>query len=389
MARAKAPCYGLRSKQGKLMFFFSSIRGGGKPDYVFIGTVFALVAFGLIALASASSDLGKIRFNDTYYYLKHQVLYGLSVGLIAFFICYKIPYKFWKKIAPFLFLGGIALLAATLFTPLGFSSGGSTRWINLGVLSFQPSEVLKAVFLVYLAAWLARSGTTRKTNFKSGFLPFLLLSGVAAILLIMQPATSAAVILLGSAAIVYFVSGAKITHFIFIAILGLIGLALIIYLSPYRLERVTSFLNPESDLAGAGFHLDQARTTIGAGGLTGVGYGKSGNKYKYLPESVGDSIFAVIAEEFGFIGATILIFIFFVLLLRGFLIARGVRDEFGKLLMLGFTCLLGLQTFINIAAISGLMPLTGVTLPFISYGSTSLVVFLAMSGLMVNISKYR
>ena len=165
-------------------------------------------------------------------------------------------------------------------------------------------------------------------------------------------------------------------------------IAVLIYLTPYRLERFTAYLTPGADPQGASFHLRQSLITLGAGGLTGVGFGKSTNKYLYLPESIGDSIFVIIGEELGFIGATILISFFFVVVLRGLLISRNMRDEFGKLLLIGFSAIIGIQTFVNIAALSGLIPLTGVTLPFISYGSSSLATFMTMAGIMVNISKY-
>lgn len=358
------------------------------PDYLFLLTFGVILVFGLVVLSSASSDLGKIKFDDTYYYLKHQAAYGLSFGLVGFCVTYFIYYKHYKKVALWLLLLSILILAVMLFTPLGRTLGGSTRWLSLGLFTLQPSELLKVTFIIYLAAWLSRPGTNRKNNFVSGLLPFLLLVGLVASMLILEPATSTVVILLCSALIVYFMSGAKFTYIALTVLIGAVGLAGLIYVTPYRFERFTSFLSPDQDIEGRGFHLSQALITIGSGGLTGVGYGQSANKYNYLPESIGDSIFAIIAEEFGFVGAAGLIFAFFILLLRGFLIARNVRDEFGKLLMVGLLCLIGIQVFVNIGAISGLLPITGVTLPFISYGGTSLAVLMTTVGIMANISKY-
>ncbi len=370
------------------MVFFDFKKRGRTPDYIMITTLFLLVVFGLITLASASSDLGKIRFNDTYHYLKHQVLFGASLGVLGFSLAYFINYKTYRRIAlPFL-LSSLALLCLTLFTPLGFSSGGATRWLQAGPISFQPSEVVKISFILFLAAWLSRPGSTRGKNVAGGFLPFLFLSGGTAFLLMIQPSTSSVVILLFTAFVAYFMSGAKISYIASAIVIGIIGIGLVVYVSPYRLERFTSFLNPEADSAGSGFHLSQALITIGSGGLTGVGYGKSTNKYRYLPESIGDSIFAIAAEELGFVGAAIMVGLFLVLILRGFLVAAKLGDDFGRLLMIGFASLIGIQAFINIAAISGLMPLTGVTLPFVSYGGTSLAVFMTLGGIMANISRY-
>lgn len=371
------------------MRIFSFKKRGGKPDYFLLATIFALVIFGLIALSSASSDLGKIRFDDTYYYLKHQVFYGLSIGLAGFFLGYLVYYRFYKKIALILLLLSLAGLMLVLFSPLGFSAGtNATRWLRVGFINFQPSELLKITFIMYLAAWLSYPGGKRQNNFLGGFLPFLILAGSVAFLLILQPATTMGVIILAAALVVYFVSGARFAYIAFAVLLGAAVLAALVYSGGYRLERFANFLSPERDIQNTGFHLNQALITLGSGGLTGVGYGRSTNKYLNLPESIGDSIFAIIGEELGFVGAAVLVFIFFILILRGIAIAKRAPDDFGRLLMVGFTSVIAVQVFVNVAAISGLIPLTGVPLPFISYGGTSLAVFMTMSGIMLNISKY-
>jgi len=349
----------------------------------------------LVMLSSASSDLGKIKFNDTYYYLKHQLLYGLSLGILGFLAASLIYYRWWQKLAvPLLLLSLLALLL--VFTPLGFSHAGSSRWLNLGPLSVQPAEFLKFTFIVYLAAWLSskkeRSGY-RQTNILSGYLPFLIISGLVAFLILKQPSTTTVVIIMASGLLVYFTSGARLSFVLGTIFLGLIALILIISLTPYRLERVETyiktFFGPEiADSQSQGYHLEQAQMAIGSGGLWGVGFGKSTTKFKYLPEPISDSIFAVIAEELGFVGAIILIGIFILLFIRGIMIAKNSRDQFAKLTVIGFVLIITIQAFINVAAISGLLPLTGVSLPFISYGGTSLAIFLTMAGVIVNISKY-
>jgi len=371
------------------------LRVGHNPDYIFIGCVLLLVIFGLFMLSSASSDLGKIKFNDTFYYLKHQLLFGLIFGLAGFIFAVIVHYHLWQKLAiPLLFLG--LLLMVLVFTPLGFSHAGANRWLNLGPLSVQPAELLKFSFVVYLAAWLSakrEKSFIRQTNFWGGYLPFLIISGLVAFLILVQPSTATAAIILASGLLVYFASGARLSFILGTAFLGLITLILIVHFTPYRLERVQIYIEtlfrPEAiDSLDKGYHISQARTAISSGGLWGVGFGKSTTKFKYLPEPISDSIFAVIAEELGFIGAVSLMGIFALLFARGIAVAKNSRDQFAKLVTLGFIFIITIQTLIHIAAISGIAPLTGVPLPFISYGGTSLAVFLTMAGVIVNISRY-
>jgi len=369
---------------------------GHSPDYIFISCVVLLVFFGLVMLSSASSDLGKIKFNDTYYYLKHQLLYGLTLGIAGFLFASFINYRFWQKLAVPLLL--ISLLSLVLvFTPLGFSHSGSNRWLDLGLLSVQPAEFLKFSFIVYLAAWLSlkkEKSSHRQTNILTGYLPFLIISGLVAFLIIMQPSTTTVVIIMAAGLLVYFISGARLSFVLGTICLGLLGLILIISIThDYRLARIESYLktflgSEATNFQSEGYHLNQALMAIGSGGVWGVGFGNSTTKFKYLPEPISDSIFAVIAEELGFVGAVFLIGIFILLFIRGIKIAKNSRDQFAKLATIGFISVIAIQTFINIAAISGILPLTGVPLPFISYGGTSLAVFLTMTGVIVNISKY-
>lgn len=357
-----------------------------KVDYFFISLVFLLTAFGLMMLASASSDLGQVKFQDSYYYLKHQLIYGLGFGFLGFFITANVYYRRWGKWA-FIFLIISVLLLILVFSPLGFSSGGAKRWLSLGQFTFQPSEIIKLTFLIYLAAWLSKD-KERARSFRGGFLPFLFLLAIIAILLLLQHSTSTTFIILAVTLLVYFVSGAKFKFILSAIFLGILVLPLIIYLTPYRWERVVAFLNPQSDPLGKGYHLNQTLLAIGSGKLWGRGYGQSTTKIYYLPEPIGDSIFAVIAEELGFVGAAGLIVTFFLLIWRSFQIANKNPDNFAKLLVIGFSSYIGLQVFVHIAALSGLVPLTGMPLPFISYGGTALAVFLTMGGVITNISKY-
>jgi cell division protein FtsW len=370
---------------------------GHHPDYVFLFCLLALVVFGLVMLSSVSSDLGKMKFNDTYYYLKHQLKYGLSLGLLGFLITSLVYYRYLQKIAVPLLLVSLILLLL-VFTPLGFRHAGANRWLNIGPFSLQPAELAKFAFIIYLAAWLSpkKGGeilALRQKSFFAGLLPFLIISAIVAFLILKQPSTTSVVIVLAAAVLVYFASGARLSYIFLIFILGVLFLGLVIYFTPYRFERVAGYLNrylePSTiNIQSEDYHLNQSLIAIGSGGAWGVGFGKSIAKYRYLPESIGDSIFVVIAEELGFVGAAGLIAIFLLMFYRGFVIAKNSRDQFAKLIVIGFISVMAIQTFTHIAAVSGIIPLTGVPLPFISYGGTSLAVFLTMAGVIANISKY-
>lgn len=357
-----------------------------RVDYFFVALVFLLVAFGLAMLSSASSVLGKIKFNDSYYYLKHQIIHGLFIGLLGFFISVNVYYRRWEKMALFFLLLGLLLLIL-VFSPLGFSSGGAQRWISIGAITFQPSEIIKFTFLIYLAAWLSKD-RERSRSFFRGFLPFLFLVALIAGILIAQRSTTVALIFLATTILVYFISGARFRYIFLIIFLSLLSLPLIIHLAPYRWERITTFLNPQADPLGRSYQINQTLLAIGSGKWWGRGYGQSIAKIHYLPEPIGDSIFAIIGEELGFVGAASLIVVFFLLIWRNFVIANRTSDNFAKLLVFGFSLVIGLQVFVHIAALTGIIPLTGVPLPFISYGGTSLAVFLTMTGIIANISKY-
>ena len=352
-------------------------------DYLIFGLVVFLVAVGIVALASASSDLAKAQLNDADYYVQHQLIYGLGVGIIGFLLGLWIPYKTYKSLAPVLLALGIGFLLLT-FTPLGFSAGGATRWIAIAGITIQPAEIMKVILVIYLAALFSAGGAKRQKSFWQGFVPFITISGIVSAVLFTQRSTSSVIITLAAAGAVYFVSGARKRYVFYLIALVLAAVVALVAVTPYRLERVKTYLSPDRDTAGASYQIDRALITIGSGGLWGVGFGNSISK-KYLPERIGDSIFAIIAEEFGFVGATVLISAFLVLVTRGYLAAKRLRDPFGKLLLTGFSTLIGVQAFMHMGAISGIIPLTGVPLPFISYGGTALVVFMTMSGIMLNV----
>ncbi len=358
-----------------------------KSDYVLIGIVALLVAYGLMMVASASIIKGLEAFGDRYYYAKHQLVYGIFPGLILFLLASKIYYRRWIKFSLPLFMFGIIGLAIIFIPSLSFSHGGATRWIAYGFLAFQPSEFVKFFFIIYLAAWFDKKGG-KITNVSSTLLPFLAITFILCVLIISQPNLGMLGIISFSALALYFIAGARISHIFSLIILGILSLIAFVKIEPYRMNRFTAFLDPKANLQGIGYQVNQAIIAIGSGGLFGLGLGQSRQKYNYLPEPFGDSIFAIIGEELGFIGLAILIILFFAFIWRCFMIAKNAPDNFGKLLVSGITIVLSLQFFMNIAAITRLIPLAGIPLPFISYGGSALASALFGAGIILNVSKY-
>ncbi|MDE1970331.1 MAG: putative lipid II flippase FtsW [Patescibacteria group bacterium] len=356
-----------------------------QPDYVFIVTVVVLVVFGLAMLLSASSILGKQQFNDAYYYFKHQLV-SLGIGIALFFITYLSPYHFFRKISPYALLVNIILLAL-VFTPLGRSAGGASRWLHLGPLTFQPAELLKFSFIVYVAAFFGARGKKMRKG-REGFLTLLVVIGVIAALLLKQPATGIFALIVATVMGMYFVEGARLRYILFTCMLVGLAIALLVLVTPYRKARLMTYLNPGVDVQGTGYHINQALIALGSGGMFGIGFGNSRAKASYLPEPIDDSIFALIAEELGFVGATVLIGLLLLLLVRGFAIARDAPDTFSQLATVGMVSVVVLQGFINIGSISGLLPITGLPMPFVSYGGTYLIVVMACMGFIANISRH-
>lgn len=339
-------------------------------------------------ISSAGVIYSETRFEDPYYFFKHQLIYGVIPGFLALYAFSKIDYRFWKKIAvPFFFISVIMLLL--VFVPgVGSKIYGASRWIQLGPFSFQPSEMAKLSIIIYLAAWLESRGARRIKDVFEGLLPFLGIMGLIGFLIIKQPDTGTLGVIIISSFVIFFISGAKIRHLFSIALVGISILGMLIAVEPYRLNRITAFLDPNTDPQGIGYQINQALLAVGSGGTFGVGLGHSRQKFNYLPEPVGDSIFAIIGEELGLVGSSLLVFLFVTLALRGIKIAKNSPDVFGKLLASGITVWIVSQAFINISANIALIPLTGIPLPFISYGGTSLVFLMSAVGILLNISKH-
>ena len=357
------------------------------PDYALIGAFGALLLLGLVNLTSAGTAIGFQVFNDSYYFIKHQLLYGFLPGLILLFIFSKINYQIWKKfILPLLFIS-IILLIIVFIPGVGAKYGTAKSWINFGNFSFQPSELVKLTFLLYLATWLEKRGVHGVKDLYYGFLPFIFLLGIISVLMLMQPDMGTLSVIIFMAITVFFASGAKMKHVFVMLLAGISAIYLLIIKSPYRAARLTTFLHPELDPQGIGYHINQAFLAVGSGGIWGRGFGYSRQKFQYLPEATGDSIFAIMAEELGFILCVIIIGLFVFFMIRGLKIAKYSPDQFGRLLATGIISWLIFQAFFNIASMIGLLPMTGIPLPFVSYGGTAMVVSMAAFGLLINISK--
>lgn len=356
-------------------------------DKPLLFSVLALIVFGLVMISSAGIIYSQTRFGDAYYFFKHQLFYGAIPGIFAMYIAQKIDYRYWKKIAFPLFLLSVIFLLLVFVPGIGMKVYGATRWINLGPISFQPSEMAKFSLIIYLAAWLESRGERRIQDSMEGFVPFLGIVGLASFLILKQPDMGTLGVLVMIAISIYFVSGASLSHIFAFGFLGAAAVFLLVKFEPYRFDRILAFMDRSGDPQGIGYQINQALLAIGSGGIFGLGLGHSRQKFNYLPEPVGDSIFAIIGEELGLLGGVILISLFLILAYRGFKIAKNASDEFGRLVAVGITMWIVLQAFVNIAANSALIPLTGIPLPLVSYGGTSLVFLLFTIGILMNISK--
>ncbi len=359
-----------------------------RPDYVFATLLAVMLFLGLVMVTSASGPVAYQKFGDTYWYLKHQLLYGLLPGTVLFMITSRIDYRRWRALAIPLLLTSVALLLLVFVPGIGADWGTSQSWISVGGLSLQPAEIVKLTFLFYLAAWLESRGEEGIRDVSSGLLPFLGVLGLLALLIVLQPDIGSLMVLVAMALVVYFIAGARWSHLLGIIAGGIGVLAILIRSAPYRAARFMTFLDPELDPMGIGYHINQAFLAIGSGGLFGVGLGHSRQKYLYLPEVVGDSIFAVMAEELGYVAMVMVLVLLAALILRGLRIARNAQDMFGNFVAVGIRGWVFFQTLFNIGSMIGLLPITGLPMPFVSYGGTALMVVMAAMGVMLNISQH-
>jgi cell division protein FtsW len=357
-------------------------------DKVFFALVLILLLAGFAIFSSAALGL-LVRENTS---VSKEILLqgglGVVLGFIALLITRALPLAKLKRYVPHIYIATL-LFTVLVFVPhIGFHSGGATRWINLGFTTVQPAEFLKIGFVLALA-WYLAPRARQLSDPKKGLIPFLVMIAVPSALLIAQPNTSTMLLIAVTGAVMYFAAGAPLRDF-GILFLGLIlTLGILIAVRPYVLERVTTFMNPSANSLSSGYQIQQSLIAVGSGGFLGMGLGQGVEKFDFLPEPDGDSVFAVFAEEEGFLGAIVLVGLFLALAARGIVIAGDSVDLFGGLITLGFSLMIILQAFINIGAMIGIIPLTGQPLPFISHGGTALVATLIMCGFILNVGTRR
>lgn len=359
-----------------------------KPaDPVLLVTIFGLLVFGLMMVGSASSVLSENLRDDPFFFLKHQLIYGVGLGLVAFFVGLFTPYTRLRAFAVPSLLVALVLLVLVFVPGLQVTSGGASRWVGIGSLTIQPSELAKLGFILYLAALLERKGSDVR-DFKKSVIPFLIITSVLGLLIILQPDIGTLFIITSIALAMVFAAGFRLRHLAFIGLAGGAVFSVLVSTAQYRLARLFVYLHPELDPQGIGYQVNQALLAVGTGGLWGLGFGRSRQKYNYLPEPAGDTIFAVTAEELGFVRTMLLVSAFVVIAYRGYKIAEHAPDVFGKLLATGITSWIIMQAFVNMASVLAIAPLTGIPFPFMSYGGSALTALLFASGVLLNISRY-
>lgn len=336
---------------------------------------------------SASYIWAEYKFNDPFKFVKHQGLFFI-IGIIMMLITSKIPYKVYFEKANTLLLISIILLILVIIPGIGTVRNGSRSWFGIGSFGIQPSEFAKLTLIIFTSKYLTKNEKNLK-YIKKGVLPILGIVILVFGLIMLQPDFGTGMIILVSIIGLLFVSGVDFKFFIRLGLIGLIGIVLLIAIAPYRLERILSFLNPWSDPLGSGFQIIQSLYAIGPGGLFGQGFMNSRQKHFYLPEPQTDFIFSIISEEFGFLGILIVAALFTIIIFKGFKIAQNSGDKFAKFLAFGITFGLAFQAILNLMVVVGLIPVTGVTLPFLSYGGSSLLITLISMGVLLNISRYQ
>lgn len=359
------------------------------PDGLLAGAVGVLLLFGLLALASASSVYSYERYGSTYHVVGRQLLFGALPGLVLFGLFFILHYQWLRRYRWWFMVATMGLLGAVFVPGVGQVRHGATSWLGVGPFTFQPAELVKLTAVVWLAAWLEQVGYYRVRLWWDGFLPFAFFTGTVVTLIALQPDLGTLLVVGVILVTMYFVAGARWVHLGVIACGAAAALLAVLGQGGYRVQRILVFLNPALDPTDTGYHISQALVAIGSGGWFGRGFGKSHQKFSYLPEVSADSIFAVIAEEVGFLAAAGLVALLVLVVLRGLAVARAAPDPFGRFLATGIAAWFGFQGFLNLAGMIGLAPLTGLPLPFISAGGTALATNLAAVGLLLNISKQR
>lgn len=359
---------------------------GRKVDKSFLFISIVLVVFGFFIFSSAALAL-LAKENSNYSSITFsQTILGLCAGTVMMIIASRLDIQIWKKLAFWLLLFAIVLNILVLIPGIGFEHAGARRWIMIGTFSFQTSEILKLAFIIYFAAWAAGIKDKIKT-FRWGFMPLIILLSISAALLLNQPDTDNFLLIIFSGIAMFVAAGGRWRYVFLIIIGGVIGLGLLAFMRPYIMQRIATYLNAQTDAQGASYQVQQSLIAIGSGGLFGRGFGQSVQKFTYLPEPIGDSVFAVAAEEFGFVGSVFLLVMFVLFATRGIKIASETTNIFARLTVIGIVIMIISQAFINIGAMLGVVPLSGITLPFVSHGGTSLFITLLEVGMILSISR--
>jgi len=367
--------------------------GARKLDYILIITTIFLIIFGIIVLASASTSVSQIKFGDSYYYLNHQIMFALIPGILLLIVFSRIKLNIIKRWAPAFLLVNLVVMTFVFLPIIGIKVGKGARWISLGIASFQPSEALKLTFILYIASWLQGKNKKKfalpknQKDLKGNFFAFLIILGLIGLLLWLQSDLGTLFVIVATGMLMYFLADTPLWDTIKIVMVVGLAFLILINFSSYHWQRIIIFLNPDRDPMGSGYQLKQALIAIGSGGIFGLGFGMSQQEFRFLPHSISDSIFAVLAEEAGFIGSVALIVLFLLFLWRGFKIGKQSKNKFFSLTALGITSWILIQALVNIGAIIGIIPLTGIPLPFISHGGTALITELAAVGILLNISR--
>lgn len=367
-------------------------------NYYFLAVSLLLLTSGLLFLATLSAPISLHTFGNTTYYIFHQLL-AAGIGLVLGLVALKLPLSLVKKITPILFIINFALLFAVFLPLVGTNFWGASRWISIGKSTVQPSEFLKITSILFLSSLIANRISDGKGNgfkivfkktyqiFKQLFLPFFILLSFISLVLYLQKDLSTLGIIAVSLIVIYFAARTPLWHTILLFVAGALGAGVFTVLEPYRVQRFLTFLNPGADPLGKGLQIKQSFIAMGSGGIFGKGWGMSTQKFGYLPQAMSDSVFAVLGEETGMIGTTILITLFLLFLYFGYQIAKHSNNKFAKFTAIGISTWIIFQTFINIASTTALFPLSGIPLPFFSYGGSHLIAEMIAVGLMLNISK--
>ena len=356
-------------------------------DYVLLSIVLGLSAFGLLMVYDASVAVALSRHGERFYFVIDQAR-NLGIGLVCLLLMTRLNYQILRRFAPVILGIGLIFLLAVLVPGLGVTQGGARSWLDIGPIVVQPSYPLTVALIIYLASWLTRDKAEQE-SWQNGLLPFLVLVGfILAIVAIPQGDLGTAILMASVCLIMYFLSGAPVRHLLVLLPIGAAAALALVIIQPYRLGRIMTLLQGNtSDSLDQGWQITQIMIALGSGGLTGLGLGQSRQKYEYIPVVESDSIFAVVGEELGFVGAVLVIGILFYLVWRGLQLSKAAPDPFGRLLVAGIMSLIAIQALINLLGVSGIIPFTGVPLPFISSGGTSLIVLLSAIGIVLNVSR--